>query len=171
LPEVICDTSPIQYLHQLELLHILPALSDGVIIPPAVVDELTAGRTLGVNLPDLTRLAWVTMRRPASAAALPLITDSGPGETEVLMLALEPPAAVAVIDDALARQVAETLNLRLTGTLGLLIDAKRTGLISAIGPSLDQLHALRYRLAFHTRIAVLRRLVKNPRRMDSLAAH
>jgi predicted nucleic acid-binding protein len=132
LPEVICDTSPIQYLHQLELLHILPALSEGVIIPPAVVDELTAGRALGVNLPDVTRLAWVTVRRPASAAALPLITDLGPGEIEVLMLALELPAAVAVIDDALARQVAETLNLRLTGTLGLLIDAKRAGLISAM---------------------------------------
>jgi predicted nucleic acid-binding protein len=162
LPEVICDTSPLQYLHQLELLHILPALSDGVIIPPAVVDELTAGRALGVNLPDLTRLAWVTVRRPASAAALPLITDLGPGEIEVLMLGLELPAAVAVIDDALARQVAETLNLRLTGTLGLLIDAKRAGLISAIAPSLDQLQALRFRLAFHTRIAVLRLAGEEP---------
>lgn len=85
MPEVICDTSPIQYLHQLELLSILPASTQGVIIPPAVADELAAGRALGVNLPELTGLAWVTVRRPASAAALPLVTDLGPGETEVLM--------------------------------------------------------------------------------------
>jgi predicted nucleic acid-binding protein len=162
LSEVICDTSPLQYLHQLELLHILPALSDGVIIPPAVVDELATGRDLGVNLPDPTELDWLTIRRPASAAALPLVTDLGPGETEVLMLALELPEVVAVLDDALARQVAETLNLRLTGTLGLLIDAKRAGLISAVRPLLDQLQALRFRLAIHTRIAVLKLADEEP---------
>jgi predicted nucleic acid-binding protein len=156
LPEVICDTSSIQYLHQLELLHILPALTDRVIIPPTVVDELATGRDLGVNLPDPSELDWLAVRRPASAAALPLVTDLGPGETEVLMLALELPETVAVLDDALARQVAETLNLRLTGTLGLLIDAKRAGLVSAVGPLLDQLQALRFRLALHTRIAVLK---------------
>jgi len=156
LPEVICDTSPIQYLHQLELLHILPALSEGVIIPPAVIDELAIGRTLGFNLPDLEEFGWVAVRRPASAAAVPLVTHLGPGETQVLMLALEMPEAVAVLDDALARQVAEVLNLKLTGTLGLLIDAKKAGLISAVGPLLDQLQALRFHLATQTRIAVLK---------------
>ena len=34
LPEVICNTSPIQYLHQLQLLRILPALAGRVIVPP-----------------------------------------------------------------------------------------------------------------------------------------
>jgi len=162
MPEVICDTSPIQYLHQLELLHILPALAQNVIIPPAVADEVAAGRALGVKLPDLKVLDWVSIRRPDSAAALPLVTDLGPGETEVLMLALELPQAVAVLDDALARQVAETLNLKLTGTLGLLVDAKRSGLIPAVGLFLDQLQALRFYLAPHTRIAVLRLAGEKP---------
>ncbi|UCC86700.1 MAG: DUF3368 domain-containing protein [Anaerolineales bacterium] len=156
MPEVVCDTSPIQYLHQLELLHILPALVESVVVPPAVMNEVATGRTLGVNLPDLEELAWVTVRRPTSAAALPLVTDLGPGETQVLMLALEAPEAVVVLDDALARQVAEALNLKFTGTLGLLIDAKRAGLVSAVGPLLDQLQALRFHLAIHTRIAVLK---------------
>jgi hypothetical protein len=52
LPEVICNTSPLQYLHQLELLHILPALAGRVTVPPAVLDEISAGQALGVNLPD-----------------------------------------------------------------------------------------------------------------------
>jgi hypothetical protein len=39
LPEVICNTSPIQYLHQLQLLHILLALAGQVIVPPAMVIE------------------------------------------------------------------------------------------------------------------------------------
>jgi predicted nucleic acid-binding protein len=162
LPKAICDTSPLQYLHQLELLHVLPALTEGVIVPPAVVDELATGRALGVNLPDVTELDWVSVRHPLSAAALPLVTDLGPGEAEVLLLALELPEAVAVLDDALARRVAHTLNLKLTGTLGLLIDAKRAGIISSVEPWLSQLHALRFHLARHTRDAVLRLAGEEP---------
>lgn len=154
--EIICNTSPFQYLYQLDLLHILPSLAKQVIVPPAVTQELAQGRALGVSLPDLATLDWVTVRRPASETALPLITDMGPGETEVLMLTLESRDAVAVLDDAIARRVAETLRLRLTGTLGLLVDAKRAGLIPAVAPLLDKLDTLRFRLAVHTRFAVLK---------------
>jgi len=162
LPKVVCDTSPIQYLHQLDLLHILPALTEGVIIPPAVMDELATGRALGVNLPDPSGVDWISIHRPESAAALPLVTDLGPGETEVLMLAIESPETVAVLDDALARRVARALNLRYTGTLGLLVDAKRAGLISTVEPWLDQLQALRFHLAPHTRNAVLKLADESP---------
>jgi predicted nucleic acid-binding protein len=44
------------------------------------------------------------------------------------MLALEMREAVVVLDDDLAQRVAQTLGLRLTGPLGLLIDAKKQGL-------------------------------------------
>ena len=113
-------------------------------MPPAVVDELTEGRALGLNLPDLSSLGWITLRRPVSEPAVPLVTHLGPGETEVLMLAFELPEAVVVLDDALARNVAETLGFHLKGTLGLLLDAKRLGLIPAVKPLIDQLHALRF---------------------------
>lgn len=156
MPDLICDTSPIQYLHQLGLLQILPALGERVLVPPAVVDELAVGRSLGVNLPDVEGLDWVTVRRPISEVALPLVTHLGPGETEVLMLALEMREAVVVLDDALARQTAETLDLHFTGTLGLLLNAKRVGLIAEVRPWLDQLNALQFRLAPHTYEAVLR---------------
>jgi len=161
LPDIICDTSPIQYLYQLGLLHILPALVEQVIVPPAVIEELAVGRTLGVSLPDPAALDWVIVRHPTSEPALPLITDMGPGETQVLMLALESHDAVVVLDDALARQVAEILSLRLTGTLGLLLDAKHAGLIPAVAPLLDQLQALRFRLAPHTLSAVLKLAQEN----------
>ena len=155
MPDVICDTSPIQYLYQLELLDVLQALATNVIVPPAVVEELAQGRDLGVPLPDLTTLDWVTVRQPSSQLAVALVTELGPGETEVLMLGLEYREGVVVLDDALARRMAEALGLRLTGTLGVLLDAKRAGLVPAVGPLLDRLQALRFRLAPHTRAAVL----------------
>jgi hypothetical protein len=156
LPKVICDTSPLQYLHQLELLHILPALTEGVIVPPEVIRELENGRRVRIELPDLADKDWVTVQSPVSSPALPLVNDLGPGETAALMLALELPATVIVLDDALARQVAETLKLKLTGTLGLLLDAKRANLLSEVAPVLDQLQSLRFHLARHTRAAVLK---------------
>jgi predicted nucleic acid-binding protein len=162
LPDVICDTSPIQYLYQLDLLHILPALAHQIIVPPAVMKELAEGRALGISLPDLNALDWVTVRHPVSEPALPLITDLGPGETQALMLALELGEAIVVIDDALARQVAETSGIHLTGTLGLLLDAKRAGLVTAVSPLLDKLQALRFYLAPHTRTAILELAQEDP---------
>ena len=157
MPEVISDTSPLQYLHQLGLLDLLPRLVGHITVPQAVVDELEAGRALGHNLPDVTSLGWASVRSPASTqqAASP---DLGRGETEVLALALELPTggAVVIIDDAKAREAAGRLGLNLTGTLGVLLDAKRAGLIVAVAPQLDNLYALGFRLAPHTRAAVLK---------------
>jgi len=140
LPEIISNTSPLQYLHQIGVLHVLPQLVKTITVPPAVQEELTAGRKLGLNLPDLQSLDWVTVRRPSSSVVLPLVTDLGPGEREVLALALEMPDSICVLDDALARQVAGALQLRVTGTLGVLIDAKRTGF-----DAFDQLQVVRRR--------------------------
>ncbi|ETX05103.1 DUF3368 domain-containing protein [Candidatus Entotheonella palauensis] len=155
MSEVICDTSPLQYLYQLGLLHIFRALAEHIVVPPAVVHELAAGRDQGVSLPDPAALEWVTVRHPDSAAVLPLITDLGPGETEVLALAPESTDAIAILDDALARQVAAALDIRFRGTLGLLLDAKQAGLVPAVTPLLDQLQALRFRLSSHTREMIL----------------
>lgn len=156
MPEVVCNTSPFQYLHQLRLLHLLPELLGEVIVPPAVLEELGEGRRRGVDLPDPGQFDWVILRRPVSMAALPLVTDLGSGEREVLALALESPGAVVILDDGLARRTAEFLGIPFTGTLGILIDAKRAGLVPAITPILNQLNALRFRLAPHTRTAVLK---------------
>jgi len=136
---VICNTSPLQYLHQLGLLPILPALVRRVIVPQAVTLELAAGRTQGIDLPRPETLAWVTIRQPSSATVLPLITDLGLGEKEALALALESSDAVVILDDALARRVAMTLGIQIRGTLGVLLDAKQAGLIPAIAPLLDTL--------------------------------
>ena len=162
LPEVVCSTSPIQYLHQLGIPHFLPELAGHAIVPPAVVHELAAGRQVGMDLPDPTHLDWVKIRRPKSASAERLVTNLRPGEAEVLMLALEQSGSIVVLDDAVARRVAASLGMRLTGSLGVLIDAERAGPIPAVKPSLDKLQDLRFRLAAHTRDAVLELAEERP---------
>jgi uncharacterized protein len=156
LREVICNTSPFQYLEGLGLLSILPALAGRIVVPPAVVDELAAGTAKGLSLPDVARLDWVEIRRPRGVAAVPLVLDLGAGETEVLALALEVGEALAILDDGLARCMATALGIAVEGTLGLLVDAKKTGLVKTVVPLLDQLDALRFRIHPRTRAVILR---------------
>lgn len=156
MPEFICNTSPLQYLHQLGRLELLRLLAGHIIIPQAVVDELAMGKANGVAVPEPLTLDWITIRQPKSITALPLAFDLGPGEAAVLALALETTEAVVIIDDAVARRRAELLGIKLTGTLGILVDAKHAGLIDAVAPLLDELHRLRFRLSPSTRTAVLK---------------
>lgn len=133
MPEVVCNTSPLQYLHQIGQLRILPALAGSII--------------------DLN---WIQIRAPISVKAASLIADLGPGESQVLMLALETPGSIALLDDGLARRVAIARGIPIKGTLGLLLDAKRAGHITVVKPSLDKLQDLGFRLAEPTRAAVLK---------------
>lgn len=156
MSDVICDTSVLQYLHQLDLLHILPSLATNVFVPAAVVEEIEVGIEHQVDLPRLKEIEWIRVETPQAITALPLVADLGPGEAQVLMLALERPGTVALLDDGLARRVASLLDIPMTGTLGLLLDSKKAGLISAVKPLLDELQRLNFRLDADTRRIVLK---------------
>lgn len=164
MPDVVCNTSPLQYLHQLGLAHVLQALAGAgrVIVPRAVADELDRGRARGADVPDARALEGIEVREPASAAALPLVTDLGSGEVQVLALGLEVPGAIVVLDDKPARRIARMLGLPHTGTLGLLLDAKHAGLVAAVAPLLERLEGLGFRIDAATRRNVLERAGELP---------
>lgn len=156
MPEVISNTSPIQYLHQLGLLAVLPSLYGMVVVPLAVVEELEEGLARGVHLPKPGELPWARIERAKGHAVLPLTSDLGPGESEVLALALERPGATVIIDDGAGRRCAHLLSVPLTGTLGILVAAKRRGWMPALAPILDRLEELRFRMHPDARLSTLR---------------
>lgn len=156
MAEFVCNTSPIQYLHQLGQLGLLHAIATTVSIPPAVASEIARGIALGIDLPDMTSLPWIRIRAPQGIVTQRWQSKLGPGESEVLQLGLEMPGSLVVIDDRVARGVAAWLRLPLKGTIGLLIDAKNVGLIGEARPLFDQLDALGFRLAQSTRATALR---------------
>lgn len=155
MPEVIVNTSPLQYLFQLGLLDLLPELYGKVSIPQGVVQELSSGVDRGVLLPDLGSLSWLEIHKTQSAPVLALAAGLGAGEREVLALALEVENPLVVLDDALARRFARRLNLPLTGTLGLLLKAKQRRRIESVKTYLDRLESLRFRLDDSTRRSIL----------------
>lgn len=156
MPEVISNTSPLQYLYQLDLLDLLPALYGEIVIPHGVAKEIAAGRARGVSLPVPESVPWIRIQEVTNAALLPLVPDLGAGEREVLALALELSNPLVILDDGLARRFAQRLEIALTGTLGLLLKAKQIGRVERIEPLLDRLEALNFRLDPETRAHVLR---------------
>ena len=156
MPEIITDTSPIQYLYQIHLLTLLPTLYGQVIMPQAVANELAQGRDQGIHLPNLAALSWVTLTQISESVLIADMPNLGRGEREVLSLALNTPDSLVILDDALARNYARQLDLAVTGTLGVLLKAKQLGHVKAIAPLLDQLNALHFRIAQSTRMAVLK---------------
>jgi hypothetical protein len=155
MPEVIANTSPIQYLFQLGLLDLLPDLYEHITIPQAVCEEIDRGRMLGVSLPDLSALSWARIATPRGLFLFSLTNGLGRGELQVIALAKEIPDHLVLLDDRRARRFANLLGIRYTGTLGLLMKAKQTGLLDRLTPVCDHLVECGFRLRPEARRAVL----------------
>ena len=78
------------------------------------------------------------------------------GEVEVVLGAVEYGIPAAVLDDRYARRLAATYRLEYTGTLGLLLLAKRRGLIAEVQPLLDRLMREGFRVSVSLYQNVLR---------------
>jgi predicted nucleic acid-binding protein len=70
----------------------------------------------------------------------------GQGETAVLSYALAHPKWIAVLDDGAARRCARSLSLMITGTLAVVLLAKRYGLIDSAAHVLHDLRSADFRL-------------------------
>ncbi len=136
---VISNTSPLLYLHQIGRIDLLETLYGAVIAPPAVALELRVGAEKGVDVPNLSALPWVEVRPVSDAKLLPVVIDLGSGEAEVIALGIENPGSLLILDDKLARRIAGLRKLSLTGTLGVLIKAKKEGHLTKLAPVLNDL--------------------------------
>jgi predicted nucleic acid-binding protein len=97
MPDVISNTSPLQYLHQAELLSLLPAMYGTLTIPVAVADEIERGIELGIALPRVGELPWRRVRAVRHGQILPIVTELDAGDREVLRTcqrAVQPPKSV-----------------------------------------------------------------------------
>jgi predicted nucleic acid-binding protein len=155
VPDVISDTSVIQYLFQIGLLDLLFRLYQEITIPEAVAGELAEGRLRGIDLPDAETMSRFRVLKVPVAQSIQLVKSLGTGEQEVLALASASPESLILLDDAVARQHALKLGLRFTGTLGVLLKAKQSGLLIEIRSILDKLEGRGFRLDKKTRAAMM----------------
>ena len=127
---------------------LLTALFSPIYVPEAVVLELDMGRMLRSDTLDPRDLSWVEIVTVPDSALSDLPSNRlGAGEQTVIAYTRAHPKYFAGLDDKLARLLAESLKLRVVGTLGILIQARRAGLIPAVRPLLDAVIAQGFRLA------------------------
>ncbi|MBI5473994.1 MAG: DUF3368 domain-containing protein [Ignavibacteriae bacterium] len=138
---VISDASPILNLSAVGKLDILPRLFTSVIIPQAVFEEIALS---GKGKPGAAELAGV----PPWAEVLPchnsdlfkeLSMKLDRGEAEAIALAVESKADLLLIDEKRGRATARSYQIRVTGLLGVLLQAKRKGILSEIKSTLDEM--------------------------------
>ena len=141
---VVSDAGPLISLGRLDLLPLLGEFFAEVQVPDIVMDECLARPD---NL-DAQRI------RQGLAAGLLLICPAPPtllaglqpGESAAIMRALEIGAAL-LMDERAGRAHALALGLVVTGTVGVLVRARRQGLIGPLSPLLAALRASGQRLS------------------------
>ncbi len=78
------------------------------------------------------------------------------GEASAIVLATELSDSLIILDDYRAREAANKLGLKITGTLGIIIKAKEKGLIDKVKPLLDSLVQIGFRLHPNIYIEILK---------------
>ncbi len=129
---IVADTSPIMNLAVIGRLDILQQLYGVVSIPEEVQRELSS---VDIELP-----MWLDIRSVADRSFTDsLAIELHPGEAEAIALAKELKADLLLIDERRGRQISARFGLAHMGLLGVLVVAKRKGIIGEIKPLLNNL--------------------------------
>lgn len=133
---IISDASCFIILSNIAELDILRVTYGTVVTTTAIADEF------GETLPD-----WVLIRDPIPGTRHPLTSKLGKGEASAITLALEIPGSTVVLDDLRARRAAEHLDIAVTGTVGVIVRAKKNGHIVSVKPILRKMRKTNFRFS------------------------
>jgi predicted nucleic acid-binding protein len=154
--QVVCNTTPLNYLIQLGLAELLPRFFGEVLIPMAVVEELShTAAPLMVREWIKAPPGWLRIEDTVESDSADFI-EIHRGEIAAILLAEQVRAEFIIMDDAGARAVALSRGLRLAGTLGVLRDGAKLGLLNDLSETLARLRGL----GFHISEALFEQLTK-----------
>jgi predicted nucleic acid-binding protein len=138
--KIVCNTSPLILLAKIDRLDILIRLYREPMIPTAVEDELSEkpGQE-NDQVKAFLKEGKLQLRRVSEKILARIPVDLGRGEREAIALALGVKADLVILDDQGGRLVARDKGLSVTGTIGVLIEAKERGFIPFLRPEIDRL--------------------------------
>ena len=140
---VVADAGPIIHLSLIGHLDLIPALFGRVVVPRQVYEEVVQTGTGMPGSEELRNAAWADLHegdiRPELSRLLEGHLDSG--EAAAISLALDLGADLVLSDDRQARLAAERLELRVRGTLGVLLEARRQERVPRLAPLLNELRS------------------------------
>jgi len=139
IKRVIINSSPLIVLFKSQQAELLPQLFTEILVPVAVWDEVRIAGSDDAASRQLPKVSWVQQVELVNIAPEVAAWDLGKGESEVLSQSLTVSDCAAIIDDRAARRCAQALGIPTIGTGGILILAKRRGLISSVSSRIEAL--------------------------------
>ncbi len=136
----VCNSSPIIHLTKIGLLEILQDLFGQILVPEMVFEECTNSIHHQDEVGLIKKARWIHVQRIGNHNLFNLLhADIDAGEAEALVLALETNADLVLLDDQQARFKAKKLGLPVAGTVGVLLKARKKGLITSVSKHVQQL--------------------------------
>jgi len=135
----IADSGPLICLARINQLELLPRLFSRILVPPEVWNEVTVRGKEHPGAQHVSQSKWLTLQLPDPQLVKPLSILVDAGEAEAIALAQKTDDRILLLDDARARKIAQRLNIKQIGTIGLLLRAKRQGIVEKIKPHIDAL--------------------------------
>jgi uncharacterized protein len=137
---IVCNTGPLIALSIVGHLGLLERLYRCVLVPHAVIQEVVGAGGDRIGVAELEASPWIETV-PAEIPPEPLLAlELGPGESAVIAAAQRLRAGLVLIDERRARRVAEqAYSLKVKGSAGILVSAKRAGLIPEVRPLLEMM--------------------------------
>ncbi len=135
---IIADSSPLIALAIINKLELLEKLYKELYVPAAVFAEVAQAEKPFAK--ELKLFLNVKIKNVENKLAVDMLSsDIGAGEAEAIVLALEQRPSVVLMDDLKARRFAKMNNLDVIGTMGVLLKAKKEGLIQEVKPLISTL--------------------------------
>ena len=139
---IVSNTTPISNLLHIDKISVLNKLFGAVYIPEAVADEVNVVFSSYEEWQECLEREQIIIQPISNTIFVKQLTPFlHQGEAEAICLSLEKKAKLCLIDDKDARTIAQMHNLSVTGTLGILLKAKKTGLISTVKQLIDKLRS------------------------------
>lgn len=138
--KIVCNSGPLITLSKLGKINLLQELYGTIIIPEKVRYEIVVQGRGAVGAEEVGNASWINVEAVKNKLAVELLRERlDAGESEAIVLAMESKADLLLMDEARGRRISEGRGIKLIGTLGLLVVAKKRGLITEIKPLLEQL--------------------------------
>jgi len=133
---IISDASCLTLLEKINQLNILNKLFGKIITTKEVANEF------GLPLPS-----WIAIQQATNKNYQSIIEASlDKGEASAIALAIEIDNCLLIIDDLKGRKFAHQLGLKITGTVGVIVDAKLSGIIPSVKPILALIRQTNFRI-------------------------
>jgi predicted nucleic acid-binding protein len=137
---IVINTSPlIAIVAAMGGFNVLQSLYTNVIVPFEVSQEILIGGTTGLGVTEFQADFWLQKQTVPVNISPILLNSLDIGEASVIQLALNKNISTVCIDEAVGRRIARLSGLAVTGSIGILLRAKKEGYSLSIKTAIEKM--------------------------------